>query len=307
MALAAAIDLGGTSVKMAFVGEDGRIERKWSVPTDTSESGKNIPADIVRSLRERIAEVGADRVAGVGAGVPGAVDGGLVRRAVNIGWTGVDLGGYVERELGLPCALLNDANAAALGEMWMGEPGAGSLRDLLFVTLGTGVGGGIVIGGQALNGANSCAGEIGHIPVGGWENRVCGCGKTNCLESYGSANGLLRTAQEFAAEAGTARPGSCEEVFSRAAAGDAEMARALDVTCDILARAIGGVMCTVDVEEVVVGGGLSNAGEALMAPLAEKLDGYVFPAQRGRYRIRQAALGNDAGILGAAYQVFRTR
>lgn len=301
------IDVGGTFVKVALVNEQGEIEHKWKIPTRLEDGGSHIASDVVASVERELGSLdpGETGLCAAGAGVPGAVRGHVVLRAVNLGWHDMPIGDELERALGVPCTLLNDANAAALGELWRGGSDGvveGTDKNAVFVTLGTGVGGGIIIGGRVVNGANSCAGEIGHIPVRSDESRLCGCGKTNCLEAFASANGLLKTAQGLARRDGGPVPASCEEVFDLVRAGDPSALEALDVTVGHLAEALAGIMCTVDPAEVIVGGGLSNAGELLMEPLARRLDALVFPQTRGSYLLRRATLGNDAGVLGAARQ-----
>lgn len=300
------VDVGGTSIKFSIVNEAGSIVDRWSISTNTADSGSHIAGDIRASLEQRRA-MHDQPVVAVGVGVPGPVSGDMVERAVNLGWTDVLLGSVLRESLGLPVALLNDANAAALGEAWMGtgEDGA-MIGSAVFVTLGTGVGGGIVVDGKVLNGAHGCGGEIGHMPVKADGARTCGCGSLNCLECYASATGFVRTANELAEQAGyEQRFSSGEEVFALVAEGDPVAVRARDLLVDQLAHSLAGIVSTIDPEEVIVGGGLSHAGDALMVPLGERLNEYVFPALRGRFVLRRATLGNDAGMLGAAYQALQ--
>lgn len=299
------IDVGGMSVKFSIIDEAGTIWDRWTIPTDTSDNGSHIPDDMVASLNAKLAELD-DPIEAIGAGIPGPVDGDNIPRAVNLGWENMPTGRILREGTGLPVTMLNDANAAALGEVWKGGDGAKPAANAVFVTLGTGVGGGVIVDGKVLNGVHGCAGEIGHMPVHAEGARTCGCGKVNCLECYASAAGFLKNANELAAKAGSDRMFTRgEEVFELVAAGDPVATAARDITVDYLAQSLAAVMCTTDPEEVIVGGGLSNAGALLMDPLAERLDGYVFPSQRGRYVLRRATLGNDAGILGAAYQAFQ--
>ncbi|MDY2777532.1 MAG: ROK family protein [Collinsella sp.] len=299
------VDVGGTTIKFSIIDESGALLEQWAIPTDTSESGSNIPRDIAEQINGKLAAV-AEAPLAIGVGIPGPVVGDLVERAVNLGWGEMPLGILLREATGLPVTLLNDANAAALGEAWMGGDSACRGGNAVFVTLGTGVGGGIIVGGRVMNGQHGCAGEIGHMPVAAPGERQCGCGKVNCLECYASATGFVKTANELYEGAGDPR-GYTEgrQVFEQVAEGDPIAVRARDITVDLLARGLASIMCTVDPQEVIVGGGLSHAGDLLMRPLAEALERYVFPATAGKYVLRRATLGNDAGALGAAYQAFQ--
>lgn len=298
------IDVGGMSVKFAIVDETGTIIERWSVPTNLADAGSHIPDEMISSINEKLAS-SPEPIVAIGAGIPGPVNGEDAVRAVNLGWGNMPLGNILREGTGLPVALINDANAAAVGEVWMG--GEGSVTgNSIFVTLGTGVGGGIIIDGKIVGGDHGCGGEIGHIPVVAPSERVCGCGNVNCLECYASAAGIIKNANEIAEKAGEERRFTKgEEIFEEVKQGGATATAARDMTVDYLARALAGIMATVDPSEVIVGGGLSGAGDLLMVLLAERLDRYVFPPMRGCYTLRRATLGNEAGILGAAYQALR--
>lgn len=298
------IDVGGMSVKFAIVDETGTIIERWSVPTNLADAGSHIPDEMISSINEKLAS-SPEPIVAIGAGIPGPVNGEDAVRAVNLGWGNMPLGNILREGTGLPVALINDANAAAVGEVWMG--GEGSVTgNSIFVTLGTGVGGGIIIDGKIVGGDHGCGGEIGHIPVVAPSERVCGCGNVNCLECYASAAGIIKNANEIAEKAGEeCRFTKGEEIFEEVKQGGATATAARDMTVDYLARALAGIMATVDPSEVIVGGGLSGAGDLLMVPLAERLDRYVFPPMRDCYTLRRATLGNEAGILGAAYQALQ--
>lgn len=298
------IDVGGMSVKFAIVDEAGSIIERWSIPTNLADAGSHIPDEMISSINEKLAS-SPEPIVAIGAGIPGPVNGEDAVRAVNLGWGNMPLGNILREGTGLPVALINDANAAAVGEVWMG--GEGSVTgNSIFVTLGTGVGGGIIIDGKIVGGDHGCGGEIGHIPVVAPSERVCGCGNVNCLECYASAAGIIKNANEIAEKAGEERRFTKgEEIFEEVKQGGATATAARDMTVDYLARALAGIMATVDPSEVIVGGGLSGAGDLLMVPLAERLDRYVFPPMCGCYTLRRATLGNEAGILGAAYQALR--
>ena len=298
------IDVGGMSVKFAIVDETGTIIERWSIPTNLADAGSHIPDEMISSINEKLAS-SPEPIVAIGVGIPGPVNGEDAVRAVNLGWGNMPLGNILREGTGLPVALINDANAAAVGEVWMG--GEGSVTgNSIFVTLGTGVGGGIIIDGKIVGGDHGCGGEIGHIPVMAPSKRVCGCGNVNCLECYASATGIIKNANELAEKAGEERRFTKgEEIFEEVKQGGATATAARDMTVDYLARALAGIMATVDPSEVIVGGGLSGAGDLLMVPLAERLERYVFPPMSGCYTLRRATLGNEAGILGAAYQALQ--
>ncbi|MBQ0837344.1 ROK family protein [Lactiplantibacillus pentosus] len=299
------VDIGGTTVKFALINVDGSVEKKWHIKTDTSQHGERMPYQIVKSMTENTDMYG-DEVIGIGVGVPGQIsaDGKSVVRAVNLGWHNVPLKVVIESEFNKPVVLVNDANAAALGEMWQGA--AKGKSNLIFVILGTGVGGGIIVDGKVLNGVHSSGGEIGHIPVNTTEQRVCGCGNVNCLETFSSATGVIKTAKKLLDEAGVDRGSfDTKDVFSWLDQGDPIAEQVVSLTVKYLGQAIAGIMNTVDAEGVVVGGGLSEAGDPLLEPLRKSIDKYIFPQIKNRYFVRKAALGNDAGILGDVYPLLK--
>ena len=279
------IDVGGTSVKVGlFEGE--KLVDKWSVPTDISDGGKNIIPDIVRSL--------PGPAAGAALAVPGAVlPDGTVNRCVNLGWGVCRPTDEFTALTGIPCKVLNDANAAALGEQRLG--GGKGFEDVLLLTLGTGVGGGVVLGGKVRNGARGAAGEIGHLSMDPNDTAAaCTCGHVGCLEQYCSATGICR----LAAQAGF--PGlSCIQIVDSAAAGDEKLNAVVDNACDILGRGIADACAILDPEVVVLGGGVANAGEFFRLKVQNAFDRYAFHACLGT-QITLATLGGDAGITGAA-------
>lgn len=294
------VDIGGTSIKLALFDSSGIVSKKWSIPTNCKDKGFHIPYEIVDSIERKFDETGTslDELAGIGIGVPGPVDESQVKRAVNLGWDNFPLKQIVEQKLRVPVALLNDANAAALGEFWQGS--AEQLKDIVFITVGTGVGGGIIVNGQIVNGHHSSGGEIGHIPVKSAEKRVCGCGNLNCLECYGSASGMVKTMNQLA---GTTLVSDTKELFELVKIGNPFARETLNVTIDYLARALSGILNTIDPEELVIGGGVSEAGSLFIDPLKNALEQYVFPQIRDGLQVRRASLGNDAGVYGAAYQI----
>ncbi|WP_205527758.1 ROK family protein [Listeria costaricensis] len=293
------IDIGGTTIKMALVDGSGTILQRWQIATNIEGNGRYIPAEIVTTIRDQLGDSFVEHeIAGVGIGVPGPVskDGGTILRAVNLGWENLPLKQILEKELDVPVMLVNDANAAALGEIWVGS--AVGKRDLVFITLGTGVGGGIIVDGKIVNGAHSAGGEIGHLPVYSADTRVCGCGNVNCLETFASANGLVKTMRQLQH---TELDFTAKQIFEWLKAGNGAARQAVDITVDYLAQAIAGLLNTLDPEEVVIGGGLAEAGDLLLLPLQQRINQYVFPQLREKFLLRQAKLGNDAGLLGAVY------
>ena len=296
------IDIGGTSIKFALMNASGMIEKKWSIPTNIAEKGKDIPKEICASIRTTLEDAGLAAVKGIGIGVPGPIspDGKIVVQAVNLDWKDLPLKEIIETNLGIGVCLLNDANAAALGEMWKGA--AQGNANLLFVTLGTGVGGGIVLNGEVLNGCHSSGGEIGHIPIRSEEQRLCGCGGRNCLETFASANGLALSMRKKLKEVNeTWSEITPPMVFEKAAQKNGHAQAVLAEFTDVLGQALAGIMNTIDVEEIVIGGGLSEAGDQLLLPLKEKLEQYVFPQIKAHFSVKKAQLGNEAGIYGAVY------
>ncbi len=303
------VDVGGTTVKLGLFDQNGTVIDKWEIPTRTEDNGKNILPDIAAGIQAKMAEKSLTKedVAGVGVGVPGPVDGnGIVHRAVNLGWAEVDL----KREL---TALLggmlvkggNDANVAALGEMWKG--GGQGHKNLVAVTLGTGVGGGIIVNGEIMTGATGAGGEIGHIHVEDHETEACGCGNYGCLEEYASATGITRLANRAlkASDKDSAlRSGevSAKTVFDAVKAGDElaiEVARQFG---DYLGKGLGVIAGIINPEIFVIGGGVSKAGEVLFDYIRPSFEKTAFHGSRDAI-FALATLGNDAGIYGAAKMV----
>ena len=297
------IDIGGTAIKFALIDVYGNISKKWKIKTDAADNGNHIPNAIIRAIKAEVLDGTSTQgdIIGIGIGVPGPIsrNGELVKKAVNLGWSDMPLKPVIEKELKLPVILLNDANAAALGEMWKGA--ARGKANLVFVTLGTGVGG-IILNGEVLNGTHSSGGEIGHIPVQSEEERTCGCGNSNCLETYASATGLLKTMRIIDEKKQlTQNAFTPIDIFDLLKEGNALAEQAVQTTVNHLGFALAGIMNTLDVEEIVVGGGLSEAGDLLLEPLKAVIDRHVFPEIRGNYDVKKAELGNDAGIYGAVY------
>ncbi|MGX7394747.1 ROK family glucokinase [Carnobacterium mobile] len=306
------IDLGGTTVKLAVLTETGEVQQKWSLLTDISEEGTKIVPSIVASINEHIERYGMSKedFIGIGMGSPGTVDmkNGTVIGAYNLNWKTLQpVKLLIEEGTGIPFAIDNDANVAALGERWKG---AGENEDnMAFLTLGTGVGGGIVAEGNLLHGSVGAAGEVGHITVepNGYD---CTCGKKGCLETVASATGVVRLARDYADEyAGESalkvaiddgQLVTAKDVFDFAKQNDALAVKVIDKVAFYLGLACGNIANILNPSTIVIGGGVSNAGEFLIEQVQEYFDTFTFPAIRSSCKIRLAQLGNDAGVIGAS-------
>ena len=299
-------DLGGTTCKLGLFKTDGTLLEKWEIPTDTSDDGANILKDIAAAVHSKMVEksLTKEMVEGLGIGVPGPVGkDGVVNRAVNLGWGVKPVAQELGDLVGLKVRVANDANIAALGESWMGS-GKG-FDSVIMVTLGTGIGGGIVIDGQILSGAHGAAGEIGHLTVNEQELEACGCGRFGCLEQYASATGIARYARKTLAnneEPSRLREIAPEEltakdIFDVAKEGDRIANEVVENVCRLLASALAKICVVVDPEAVLIGGGVSKAGEILLDAIVEPFQGMAFHACKDT-KILLASLGNDAGIYG---------
>lgn len=301
-----AVDLGGTTVKMGIVCEDGAVVEKWEIPTRKEESGKYILGDIAASAKEHMAaaSISAEEFAGVGIGVPGPVQpNGFVEVCVNLGWKNIN----PETELsalmdGAPVKAGNDANVAALGEQWMGS-GKGH-ADMMFFTLGTGVGGGLIIDGKIVAGSKGLGAEVGHMTVNLEEADSCNCGNHGCLEQYASATGIVKEMKRtLAAEDGECslrgQDFSCKDVLDAAKAGDALAEKTVHRCMDYLALAMSWVGYVADPEMFVIGGGVSKAGDYLVDMLQKRYN-ELTPLSSKKPAISIASLSNDAGMFGAA-------
>ena len=299
------VDLGGTTVKIAYFNEQGKLLSKWEIPTVTANNGSQILPDIAASIAAYLEENQIDRssIIGVGIGVPGPVDGsGVVNKCINLGWGVFNIAQKLEELTGFPVKAGNDANVAALGEYWMG--GGQGCRDMVFVTLGTGVGGGIVMDGRLLHGAHGSGGEIGHLVLNREETEPCGCGKRGCVEQYCSATGIVRMAQKHlaASNAPSALRAletiTCKDIFDAGKAGDGEAQAILEHYYSLLGEFLADLCCVVNPEAVVLGGGVSKAGEVLLEGTKPHFLKHVFHAA-ANVQFALASLGNDAGAYGA--------
>ena len=299
------VDIGGTTVKMGLFEESGAIIDKWEITTDTSDEGKAILPNIAASIEKKLGEHELDKedILGIGAGVPAPVTAdGVVNGSANLGWNYKEVKKELEELTGLRAEIGNDANVAALGEMWKGG-GAGE-KNMIMVTLGTGVGGGVIIDGKMLVGQNGAGGEIGHLCVNYEETDKCGCGNRGCLEQYASATGIVRLAKKKLGQ--DLRPTclnkedvTAKDVFDAVKEGD-EIAKEIATEFGTyLGHALANLAAVTDPAVFVIGGGVSKAGEVLISYIQKPyMERAFFANQNVRFTL--ATLGNDAGICGAA-------
>lgn len=308
------IDIGGTTVKMGLFDEKGDMLEKWEIVTRKENNGENILPDIVKSIKEKNSEksIETDDILGIGMGVPGPItEDGRVLKCANLGWGIFSVADEMSKLTGVKKVKVgNDANVAALGEQWRG--GGRGFDNIVMVTLGTGVGGGIIMNGKILTGENGAAGEIGHITVNPKETLTCGCGCKGCLEQYSSATGVIRLAKERL-EASD-KPSELrkfaddqiggKEVFDAYKAGDELAAGAVDEFAAYLGMGLGNVASVVDTQAFVIGGGLSKNGPIVIELIKKQYEKNVMFALKNT-EFRLAELGNDAGMYGAVRMVIQ--
>lgn len=300
------VDVGGTTVKMGLFNKDGEVIDKWEIPTRTENHGENILPDVAASIKEKMAQksIVKEDVEGVGIGTPGPVEkNGVVHQAVNLGWPEMNMKEELTTLLdGMRVEGGNDANVAALGEMWKG--GGQGHKNLVAVTLGTGVGGGIIINGEIMTGATGSGGEIGHIHVEDDETEACNCGNFGCLEEYASATGITRLANralQASDKDSVLRNGevSAKTVFDAVKVGDELAIEVAKQFGEYLGKALGVIAAIVNPEIFVIGGGVSKAGDILFDYIRPSFERTAFHGSRNVI-FALATLGNDAGIYGAA-------
>lgn len=306
------VDLGGTTIKFAIITRDGNILDKWAIDTDISDGGSHITPSIIDSIKKYMnnKNLEASDFLGIGMGTPGTVNkhNGTVIGAYNLNWkTEQPLKEMIEGELHIPFHLDNDANVAALGEKWIGA--GNNEPDVVFITLGTGVGGGVIANGELVHGANGAAGEIGHITIDphGYQ---CTCGKKGCLETVASATGIVRVAKDKAGSFETDTPlkqailadekMNAKIIIDAAKDGDLYGIAVTDEISDYLGLACGNIANILNPSTIVIGGGVSKAGEFLAERIRNQFSEYAFPTIRTSTHIRIAELGNDAGVIGAS-------
>ena len=299
------VDIGGTTVKLGLFTTDGEIVDKWEIKTRTENQGEAVLPDIAEALKEKLEEkkIDRDEVEGIGVGVPAPVNTeGVVQNTANLGWGYKEVKREMEELSGMRAEIGNDANVAALGEMWLGA-GKGR-KNIVMVTLGTGVGGGIIIDGKPLVGAHGAGGEIGHLCVNYEETDHCGCGNTGCLEQYASATGItrlanIRLAKDDAKSVLREQEVSAKTVFDAVKAGDAVAKEIAEEFGKYLGHAMANLAAVADPSAIVIGGGVSKAGEVLIEYVEKNFKERAFFANKDTEFVL-ATLGNDAGICGAA-------
>ncbi|HGD2790733.1 TPA: ROK family glucokinase [Streptococcus agalactiae] len=307
------IDLGGTTIKFGILTLEGEVQEKWAIETNTLENGRHIVSDIVESLKHRLSLYGLtkDDFLGIGMGSPGAVDrtSKTVTGAFNLNWADTqEVGSVIEKEVGIPFFIDNDANVAALGERWVGA-GANN-PDVVFVTLGTGVGGGVITDGNLIHGVAGAGGEIGHMIVDPENGFMCTCGNKGCLETVASATGVVRVARQLAEqyEGSSAIKAAIDngdtvtskDIFIAAEDGDKFANSVVERVSRYLGLAAANISNILNPDSVVIGGGVSAAGEFLRSRVEKYFVTFAFPQVKKSTKIKIAELGNDAGIIGAA-------
>lgn len=302
------VDIGGTTVKLGCFETDGKLIDKWEIPTRKENGGENILPDVVKAIEEKLEElsVAKGEIIGIGIGVPGPVfEDGTVNGCVNLGWGVFNVVDKVREIIELPeleVHVGNDANVAALGEMFKGS-GEG-FKNLVMVTLGTGVGGGIILDGKILTGTTGGAGEIGHMPVGIDETESCTCGNKGCLEQYGSATGIVKVAKKILASTDKETPlrnmdsFTAKDVVDLAKENDEVAVMVMEQLGSYLGKALASIACVVNPKAFVIGGGVSKAGQYLIDMIEKHFKANVFKPC-GDVKFVIASLGNDAGIYGA--------
>ncbi|RGY93934.1 ROK family glucokinase [Blautia wexlerae] len=299
------VDIGGTTVKMGLFETLGTLLDTWEIPTRKQENGRYILPDIADAVDKKMEEKGISRldVEGIGMGVPGPVSpDGTVLKCVNLGWGVFNVEQEMNRLTGFKVKAGNDANVAALGEMWQG--GGKGYKNLVMVTLGTGVGGGVIIDEKILPGAVGAAGEIGHIPMRDDETETCGCGKKGCLEQYASATGIVRLTRRYLeahknenVQTMLKEDSTAKDIFDAAKLGDKVALAMVDEVGLLLGKALAAISCVVNPEAFVIGGGMAKAGEILLNVIRKYYTEYAFHAARDTV-FKEAELSNNAGIYG---------
>jgi len=306
------VDVGGTTVKLGLFSMDGSLHSKWEITTRKIENGKYILEDVADSIGKKIIELKLkmEDIIGVGVGIPGPVKrDGVVLRCVNLGWGVFNVEEELGKLTGLKIKAANDANIAALGEMWQG--GGKGYRNIVLITLGTGVGGGIIVDGNILAGSNGAAGEIGHSFVNKEEKDSCSCGNSGCLEQYASATGIVKETHRLLNK--TEEPSvlrdleeiTAKDIFDCAKAGDHLANISVENLCYYLGVELTHVACVLDPEAFVLGGGVSKAGSILTDLVKKYYEEHVMFALKGK-EFKLATLGNDAGIYGGAKLILDT-
>ena len=306
------IDVGGTTVKMGLFTTEGELLDKWEIPTRKEDGGAYILNDVAASVEAKLTEknIAKEDVAGAGIGVPGpTLDTGYVSICVNLGWKDKNPANELSELLSIPVKAGNDANVAALGEMWKG--GGEGYLDVVLLTLGTGVGGGIIINGEIAPSHRGVGGELGHITVNPDEEATCNCGNHGCLEQYASATGVVRIAKKLLAASKeesslrTLETVTAKDVFDAAKTGGHLAVEAVEVLGKYLGLVVANVALTVDPDVFVIGGGVSKAGQVLIDVITKYYHKFAKIIGDNKAKVVLAKLGNDAGIYGAARMVLK--
>nr|WP_295972697.1 ROK family glucokinase [uncultured Bacillus sp.] len=311
------IDIGGTSTKIALLTKDGKIIEKRDIPTPFQDDGSFLSGRVIDTIYAllRSNRLKISSIAGIGLGAPGPVQAekGYFYEIPNLEWPDrYPAKSLLEQASGLPVRINNDANCAALGEMWRGA-GMGASH-LVCVTLGTGIGGGVIINGAILQGSRGAAGEIGHVTSVAENGARCNCGKTGCLETVASATGIVRLATErvearrdssnkltsLLKETGVL---TAKGIFDLARTGDRTAMEVVEEAAHYLGIALANIANTLNPEKIIIGGGVSNARDLLYDPVKRIYDKHVFPFSASATEITLAQLGNDAGVIGAAWLI----
>ena len=304
------VDIGGTTIKMGLFSDDYQLLSKWEIPTDKSNNGSNILTDVAKAIDEKLSaeSISKEDILGVGIGVPGPVNkDNVVLKCVNLGWGVFKVGEEASRVIGIDNIKVgNDANVAALGEAT--KAGNSGYDDMVMLTLGTGVGGGVILGDKILSGTNGAAGELGHIQVRFDEKDSCGCGKCGCLEQYASATGIVKEAKRYMASHDDEtvlrdiENLTAKDIFDHAKEGDTVSLKLVDRLGMYLGTACSHIASVVDPEAFVRGGGVSKAGNILIENIVKYYEMYAMEPLRGK-PFELAKLGNDAGIYGCAKMI----
>ncbi|MBR5408205.1 MAG: ROK family glucokinase [Lachnospiraceae bacterium] len=305
-----AADIGGTTIKMGLFSPEGDIVNKWEIPTNREDNGSHILKDIADAVKKEMEarKLSKDDVLGIGVGAPGPVDkDGVIHKAVNLGWGVLNISEELSALTGMTVKAGNDANVAALGEMWKG--GGEGFNDLVVVTLGTGVGGGVIIDGKIVTGCMGAGGEIGHIHVEDDEDESCGCGNKGCLEQYASATGIVRLAEKKLKTSDKdsvlrTQEVNAKTVFDAVKASDPLAMEIAEEFGEYLGKGLANIACVTNPEVFVIGGGVSKAGPVIIDYVEKYYKKFVFHASRDA-RFKLATLGNDAGICGAARLLYQ--
>jgi glucokinase len=306
------VDIGGTTVKIGLFTIEGTIVDKWEIKTRTEDKGSNILPDIAESLMDKLQEKGIQKeeIEGIGIGVPGPVDAkGTVLGCVNLGWGVFNVAEEVTRLTGIQNVKAgNDANVAALGEVWLG--GGKGYDDMIMITLGTGVGGGVILGGEIVTGSKGAAGEIGHMTVKFDEPDTCNCGRKGCLEQFASATGIVKEAKrllERSSEESSLRAFenlTAKDIFDVAKKEDKLALELVEQLGWYLGSTCANISAVVDPQVFVIGGGVSKAGVILLDTIQRHYEKFAFKPHKDK-EFRLAELGNDAGIVGSAKMVLK--